>query len=119
MARAWLPQDSTAISSRLHLTCRIFDYVYLDGAHDLVIDGFAFHLVDLLLKPRGFIELDDYNWTYGGSPTVNPQKHPLTAQLYTKEQIAIPHVKLIVDHLVKPHPNYREVTANRLYQKVA
>ncbi|MCC7034660.1 MAG: hypothetical protein IT179_17700 [Acidobacteria bacterium] len=53
------------------------------------------------------------------SPTVNPQKHPLTAQLYTKEQIAIPHVKLIVDHLVKPHPNHREVTANRLYQKVA
>lgn len=98
---------------------RVFDYVYLDGAHDLVIDGFAFHLVDLLLKPRGFIELDDYGWTHGNSPTVNPRTHPPTAQLYTEEQIATSHVKLIVDHLVRPHRHYREVTANRLYQKIA
>ena len=37
----------------------IFDFCYIDCAHDWYNDGFAFLLVDKLLKPGGWIFFDD------------------------------------------------------------
>lgn len=37
----------------------IFDFCYIDGAHDWYTDGYAFFLVDKLLKPGGWIIFDD------------------------------------------------------------
>ena len=53
-----------------------FDYIYLDGAHTWAVDALAFFLVDLLLKPGGYIDFDDYYWTIDGSPTINPRVYP-------------------------------------------
>jgi len=97
---------------------KFFDYVYLDGSHDLVIDGLAFFLIDLMLKDRGCIEFDDYDWTFLRSPTVNPSRHPKTQEYYTEDQFSLPHIKLIVDHLVKANPHYKEIVHNRVYQKL-
>jgi predicted O-methyltransferase YrrM len=36
-----------------------FDFCYVDGAHDWYTSGFAFFLVDRLLKPGGLIIFDD------------------------------------------------------------
>ena len=47
-----------------------FDFCYIDGAHDWFADGFAFFLVDRLLKPGGLIIFDDLDWTYESSPTL-------------------------------------------------
>ncbi len=98
---------------------RIYDYVYLDGAHDLTIDGFAFYLIDRLLNPGGYIEFDDYDWTFGESPTCSPYPPVNNAKIgerYTREQLDTPHIKLIVDNLVKRDPRYRKVRRNRIYQ---
>jgi len=97
---------------------KIFDYVYLDGAHDFTIDGFAFFLIDRLLRVNGYIEFDDYNWTFGKSPTVNPLKDKTTSKKYTQKQINTPHIKLIVDNLIKPNKRYIEVVKNRVYKKI-
>ena len=40
----------------------VFDFVFLDGAHTWDADGLAFLLVDRLLKPGGWILLDDLAW---------------------------------------------------------
>jgi predicted O-methyltransferase YrrM len=80
-----------------------FDLCYLDGAHNWNTDGFAFHLVDRLLKPGGWIIFDDLNWTYASSPTLKdtdfvramPEQERKTAQ-----------VRKVYDLLVKPHPSY-------------
>lgn len=93
-----------------------FDYVYLDGAHDLTIDGLAFCIVDKLLKPKGYIEFDDYNWTFNGSN--NSETIKLRKEKYTSEQLRVPHVKLIVDNLVKTDPRYKTIRENRIYQKM-
>ena len=99
-----------------------YDYVFLDGAHTLTIDGLAFILIDKLLKVGGFIEFDDYNWTIGRSsscspyPPVNNKKF---IHMYTKEQIDNPHVKLIVDNLVKTNKRYKEIVQNRIYEKIS
>lgn len=96
----------------------IYDYVFLDGAHTWAFDGFAFLLLDRLLMPGGYMDFDDYNWSLGQSPSVNPNVFPLTRKLYTDEQIEARQVKSIVDILVKRDSRYREVVENKIYQKV-
>lgn len=99
-----------------------YDYVYLDGAHTLTIDGLAFFLIDKLLKVKGYIEFDDYNWSIAKSPTCSPYP-PVNNKKYlenfTSEQIEIPHIKLIVDNLVKTNKNYIEIIKNRIFQKIS
>ena len=95
----------------------IFDYVYIDGAHTWAIDALTFFLCDLLLKPGGYIDFDDYPWKLRGS-TVDPTKIPEISELYTDEQIDSQQVKLIVDILVKRNSFYKEVIRNKIFQKV-
>jgi len=96
----------------------IYDYIYLDGAHTWDIDALAFCLLDRLLKPGGYIDFDDYNWTMASSPTQNPKVSPQNLDWFTEEQINTPHVMLIVELLVKRDPRYREIVANKIFRKI-
>jgi predicted O-methyltransferase YrrM len=40
-----------------------FDFCYIDGGHTWDVTGFAFLLVDLLMKPGGWVLFDDLDWT--------------------------------------------------------
>lgn len=93
-----------------------FDYVYIDGAHTWAIDALAFFLCDVLLKPGGHVDFDDYGWTLRGS-SLDPAAVPQTADLYTAEQIDDRQVKAIVDLLVRPRRDYEEVVPNRIFRK--
>jgi hypothetical protein len=99
-------------------TAPIFDYVYIDGAHTWAIDALAFYLCDALLKPGGYVDFDDYEWTLRDS-SLDPAAVPETSDLYTDEQIDDRQVKAIVDLLVKPRPDYEEILPNRIFQKSA
>lgn len=81
----------------------IFDFCYIDGAHDWNNDGFAFILVDKLLKPNGIIVFDDYNWSYASSPTLNDTDY---VKNLSKEERECSQIKKVFDILVKNHPNY-------------
>lgn len=81
----------------------IFDFCYIDGAHDWYVDGFAFFLVDKLLKPGGMIIFDDMNWCFASSPSL---KNTTRVQRMTDDEKNTPHIKKVFDLLVKPHPNY-------------
>jgi hypothetical protein len=96
----------------------IFDYVYLDGAHSWGVDALAFFLLDKLLRPGGYIELDDYEWCFAQSATLRPSLFPKTKEFYTDDQISTPQVKLIVELLIKDCHRYVEVERNRTYRKV-
>lgn len=95
----------------------IFDYVFLDGAHTWAHDALAFLLLDRLLKPGGYIDFDDYDWTLDRSPSVNPRVYPTTAKRYTEEQIETKQVAKIVDILVRRDTRYREVVAEKIFRK--
>jgi predicted O-methyltransferase YrrM len=97
----------------------IYDYIFLDGAHDWAIDALAALLSDRLLKVGGYLDFDDYTWTLAESPSLNPQVFPLTAKLYTQEQIETQQVKMVVDVLIKRDPRYREVVKDKIFQKIA
>jgi predicted O-methyltransferase YrrM len=97
----------------------IFDYVFLDGAHTWNIDALAFLLIDRLLREGGYVDFDDYGWSLASSPTMNPISFPPTAEMYTAEQINTQHVRLIVDLLVRPNPDYVEIVENKIFQKTS
>jgi hypothetical protein len=80
-----------------------FDLCYLDGAHDWFVDGFAFFLVDRLLRPNGRIIPDDINWTYAGSPELG---HSDKIKQTPEDERTTPQLRRVYDLLVKTHPNY-------------
>jgi predicted O-methyltransferase YrrM len=97
----------------------VFDYVFLDGAHTWAHDALAFLLVDRLLAPGGYLDLDDYTWTLRDSPSMNPDVFPDVRELYSDEQIATRQVALVVDLLVRPDPRYEEVVPDKVFRKRA
>jgi hypothetical protein len=96
----------------------IYDYILMDGAHTWAVDALTTLLVDRLLIIGGYLDFDDYEWTLGQSPSLNPEVFPLTSKLYTDEQIASMQVKMIINILIRPDPRYREIVPNKIYQKV-
>lgn len=97
----------------------VFDYAFLDGAHTWGFDALAFFLLDRLLVDGGYLDFDDYWWTAGSSPTMNPEAFPPTSKLYTQEQIDERQVALVVDLLVRRDPRYEEVVENKIFRKIA
>jgi predicted O-methyltransferase YrrM len=97
----------------------IYDYVFLDGAHSWAVDALTAFLADRMLKVGGYLDFDDYDWTYSGSPSVNSKVFPLTRKSYTAEQIASKQVKMVVDLVIKRDPRYQEVVANKIFHKLA
>lgn len=80
-----------------------FDLCYLDGAHSWFVDGFAFFLIDRLLRPGGWLILDDLDWTYASSPTLSQTE--FVKRMPPDERVE-PHVRKVYELLVKPHPSY-------------
>ncbi len=81
----------------------IFDFCYIDGAHDWNVDGFAFLLVDKLLKPGGWVIFDDMDWSFGSSPSMQNIPRVLNMPDDVKNT---PHVAKVFELLVKSNPNY-------------
>ena len=48
-----------------------FDFVFLDAGHTWDVTGFAFFLVDRLLRPGGWLLFDDLNWSVTKSRSVS------------------------------------------------
>ena len=94
----------------------IWDFVYVDGAHTWAVDGFAVLLTDRLLKPGGHIFLDDYRWTLAASPSLRPKAFPLTARMYTDEQINTPQVERIASLLLE-RSGYEAVLPTKCWRK--
>ena len=83
----------------------LFDFCFIDGSKNWTVDGFAFFLVDKLLKTRGTILFDDYGWKYskhGGKLITDGITHREMSQ----DQLENPNIELIFHLLVMQHPNY-------------
>lgn len=85
---------------------RPFDFVFIDGAHTWDTDGFAFFLIDRLLRTGGWVLFDDLDWTYATSPTL--QGTDFVAQMSEAERTTA-QVGKVFDLLVRPHPSYGEI----------
>ena len=79
-----------------------FDFCYLDGQHDLHVDGLAVVLVEKLLRPGGWLLLDDLDWTYEAGTVPG-------AERLSDAERTTPHVRVIWELIVRGHPSFTEL----------
>jgi predicted O-methyltransferase YrrM len=85
----------------------VWDFVYLDGAKTLTIDLATVVLVERVLRPGGWLLLDDLPWTFDSAPEFIPTTVLANGERFTMsaDEIAQPHLQAIFDHVIRPHPN--------------
>ncbi len=83
-----------------------YDLCIIDGPKNWTIDGCAFFLVDKLLRPEGWIILDDYGWTYASAGHLRPATDGITHRELSEEERYTPHIREVFELLVLQHPNY-------------
>jgi predicted O-methyltransferase YrrM len=85
----------------------IYDFCFIDGPKNWQVDGFAFLLVDRLLRPGGWVLFDDYDWTYAS--TGRQQTDGINHRDLGPDELDQPHIEAVVRLLVMQHPDYSEV----------
>jgi predicted O-methyltransferase YrrM len=83
-----------------------FDLCYFDGGHTWDATGFGFVLVDILLRPGGWIVFDDLDWTIQGAI---PEMTRVPAHWLERsaDEQAAPAVRMVFD-LLAPHLGYTD-----------
>ena len=80
-----------------------FDLCYLDGAHNWFVDGFAFFLIDKLLKPGGWLIMDDLEFRYDRSQGLRGTE---TLTNMPKDEKECPQLRKVYELLIKTQPGY-------------
>lgn len=80
-------------------TRRCFDFCFLDGSHTWETDGFAFLLVDRLLRLDRWIVFDDVAWSFETSPTLRRSER---TRRMSPDERATQQIRKVVDLLVRP-----------------
>lgn len=88
-----------------------FDFCFIDGAHTWEADGFAFLLVDKLLRHDRWVLFDDLHWSLAKSPSMNIEK----MQTLSDDELKTPQILQVFDLLVRPHPAYSEFVVTGSY----
>jgi predicted O-methyltransferase YrrM len=108
----WLKQQVEARSDDAGNCEPLFDFCYLDGAHNFAIDGIAVLLVERLLRPGGWLLLDDVDWSYDrdmGEAAIPYTQTEGVLHPLSEEERSVPHVRAVLELVVKPHPSFTEL----------
>ncbi len=102
----WLTDQVRARSDTAGNVEPVYDFVYLDGAKNLNVDGLAVVLVEKLLRPGGWLLMDDLEWSYRNNEWIVPRGdgHPL-GPLSAAERTE-PHLARVFDLLVAGNPAF-------------
>lgn len=84
----------------------LYDFCFIDGAKHWTIDGFAFFLVDKLLKEGGWLLFDDLAWTRADLPYDSLDY--ISFQNMGKDELHAAHIDLVFRLLIMQHPSYAE-----------
>src|SRR5438270_254705 len=102
----FLKQQVEQASDAAGNTTPRYDFCYLDGAKNFNVDGLAVVLIEKLLRPGGWLLMDDLEWTYEDNPWIVPSGdgHPL-GPLSASERTE-PHLRAVFELIVKQHPSF-------------
>jgi predicted O-methyltransferase YrrM len=105
----WWLKEQVQERSDAHGNCEPrFDFVYLDGAKNWTIDGLAVILVEKLLRPGGWLLLDDLDWTYAQDPHREATDGIVHRELSEPERTQ-PHLRAVFELIVAQHPSFTEL----------
>jgi predicted O-methyltransferase YrrM len=105
----WWLKEQVEASSDAHGNCEpLYDFVYVDGAKNWNVDGLAVVLAEKLLRPGGWLLLDDLNWTYDLDPDRVATDGIVHRELSPSERRE-PHMRAVWELLVCQHPAFTEL----------
>src|SRR5271170_7945542 len=79
-----------------------YDFCYIDGGHTWYDTGFAFCLIERLIKPNGWVVFDDLQFTFRESSN---RDRSWVKRMPEEEQV-VPQVQRVFELLVESHPNF-------------
>jgi predicted O-methyltransferase YrrM len=77
-----------------------YDFIFLDGAKNWSTDGLAVVLAERLLRPGGWLLLDDLGWSYD-LHSDSAWHYEIEVAKLSKEERAEPHLRAVYDLLIK------------------
>lgn len=85
-----------------------YDFCFVDGCKNWTVDGFAFFLVDKLLRPGGWIVFDDFRWSYARREQLEGKLKTdgILHRALSADQREQPNIELVFRYLVMQHPAY-------------
>ena len=83
-----------------------FDLAFIDGGHVFHLDAPAACVLKELCKPGGYMVFDDWSWSIGKSPTLNPTVRAATAREFDTAQIETSHVELVCKIVMDTDPRF-------------
>jgi predicted O-methyltransferase YrrM len=86
----------------------LYDFVYLDGSKNWTIDGLAVFLIEKLLKPNGWLLMDDLDWSFARSGRDRPQVDGITRRSLSQGEIDEAHLAKVFELIVKQHPSFSD-----------
>ena len=104
----WLKTQVQARSDGHGNVAPASDFVYLDGAKNWTIDGLAVVLVEKLLRPGGWLLMDDLDWTYSRDPGREATDGIVHRELSARER-SEPHLRAVFELIVAQHPSFTDV----------
>ncbi len=104
----WLKTQVQARSDAHGNVDPVYDFVYLDGAKSWTIDGLAVVLAEKLLRPGGWLLMDDLGWTYADDPG-REVTDGVVIRALSPEERAEPHLRAVFELLVAQHPSFTEL----------
>jgi predicted O-methyltransferase YrrM len=82
-----------------------YDFIFLDGAKNWSTDGLAVLLAERLLRPGGWLLLDDLGWSYDQHWN-SAWHYEIEVAKLSKEERAEPHLRAVYDLLIKTNPAF-------------
>ncbi|MBV8429659.1 MAG: class I SAM-dependent methyltransferase [Solirubrobacterales bacterium] len=83
-----------------------FDFCYLDGSKNFNLDGLAVVLIEKLLRPGGWLLMDDLDWTYEDNPWILPTGDGKPLGPLSESERTQPPLAAVFELIVKQHPSF-------------
>jgi predicted O-methyltransferase YrrM len=103
----WFLKEEIEAGSDAAGNCRPrFDFCYLDGSKNFNLDGLAVVLIEKLLRPQGWLLMDDLEWTYEDNPWIVPHEDGRPLGPLSDSERTEPHLLAVFELIVKQHPSF-------------
>lgn len=82
-----------------------YDFIFLDGAKNWSTDGITVVVAEKLLRPGGWLLLDDLGWNYADH-TSGGRHYEIDVGKLSESEQSEPHLRAIFDLLIRQNPAF-------------
>jgi len=82
-----------------------YDFIFLDGAKNWSTDGLTVIIAERLLRPGGWLLLDDLGWSYEVHAD-SARHYEIEIDKLSEEERVQPHLRAVFDLLVRTNPAF-------------